>query len=107
MADTKFELGMIDGELAVADEVLTPDSSRFWPVDQWEPGSTPPSYDKEPLRRWLDLLDWDKRPPPPALPAEVVEATSERYRNAYERLTGRLLADWPGPNSSDDQRQQP
>ena len=100
VADTKFELGMIDGELVVADEVLTPDSSRFWPVDQWEPGSTPPSYDKEPLRRWLDLLDWDKQPPPPALPADVVEATSERYRNAYERLTGRSLADWPGPDGS-------
>ncbi|CAN5204432.1 phosphoribosylaminoimidazolesuccinocarboxamide synthase [soil metagenome] len=107
VADTKFELGIIDGDLVVADEVLTPDSSRFWPADQWEPGSTPPSYDKEPLRRWLDHLDWDKRPPPPSLPAEVVAATSDRYRNAYELLTGLSLADWPGSNGSDEQGEQP
>jgi phosphoribosylaminoimidazole-succinocarboxamide synthase len=96
VADTKFELGLVDGELVVADEVLTPDSSRFWPGEGWSPGSTPPSYDKEPLRRWLDGLDWDKSPPPPALPAEVVTATRARYRQAYERLTGRSLASWPG-----------
>jgi phosphoribosylaminoimidazole-succinocarboxamide synthase len=102
VADTKFELGMVDGELVVADEVLTPDSSRFWPAEAWEPGSTPSSYDKEPLRRWLDGLDWDKRPPPPALPGEVVAATSGRYREAYERLTGRSLADWPGSDADAD-----
>jgi phosphoribosylaminoimidazole-succinocarboxamide synthase len=96
VADTKFELGTVDGELVLADELLTPDSSRFWPADRWEPGSTPPSYDKEPLRRWLDGLDWDKRPPPPALPPDVVAATRQRYQEAYERLTGRSLADWPG-----------
>ncbi len=96
VADTKFELGLVDGELVVADELLTPDSSRFWPADRWEPGSTPASYDKEPLRRWLDGLDWDKRPPPPALPAEVVVATRQRYLEAYQRITGRSLADWPG-----------
>jgi phosphoribosylaminoimidazole-succinocarboxamide synthase len=96
VADTKFELGLVDGDLVVADELLTPDSSRFWPADRWQPGSTPPSYDKEPLRRWLDGLDWDKRPPPPALPPDVVAATRQRYLEAYERLTGRSLADWPG-----------
>ena len=101
VADTKFELGLVEGELVVADELLTPDSSRFWPADRWESGSTPASYDKEPLRRWLDSCDWDKQPPPPALPAEVVAATSERYRVAYERLTGRSLADWPGSDDTD------
>jgi len=96
VADTKFELGFVDGELVVCDEVLTPDSSRFWPADQWELGSTPPSFDKEPLRQYLHGLDWDKRPPPPPLPAEVVEATSRRYVDGYERITGRSLAEWPG-----------
>ena len=96
IADTKFELGLIDGELAVCDEILTPDSSRFWPADQWQPGSTPPSFDKQPLRDWLSERGWDKAPPPPALPAEVVAATRARYTEAYERLSGRRLADWPG-----------
>lgn len=96
VADTKFELGFIDGELVLADEVMTPDSSRFWPADEWKPGTTPPSFDKQPVRDYLDGLDWDKKPPPPPLPAEVVEATSRRYVEAYERLTGRRFADWPG-----------
>jgi phosphoribosylaminoimidazole-succinocarboxamide synthase len=96
IADTKFEFGLVDGELVLADEVLTPDSSRFWPADQWVPGSTPPSFDKQPVRDYLDGLDWDKTPPPPPLPTEVVSATAARYRDAYERLTGRSLADWPG-----------
>jgi phosphoribosylaminoimidazole-succinocarboxamide synthase len=96
IADTKFELGMVDGELVVADEVLTPDSSRFWPADQWEPGSTPPSFDKQPVRDYLDGLDWNKQPPPPPLPAEVVLATRDRYVEAYQRITGLDLADWPG-----------
>ena len=96
IADTKFELGVIDGELVLADEVLTPDSSRFWPVDEWHPGSTPPSFDKQPVRDHLDALDWDKQPPPPALPRAVVEATSRRYVRAYELITGRRLSDWPG-----------
>ncbi len=96
IADTKFELGLVDGELVLADEVLTPDSSRFWPADAWEPGATPPSFDKQPVRDYLDGLDWDKQPPPPPLPAEVVEATSSRYVEAYERITGRRFADWPG-----------
>jgi phosphoribosylaminoimidazole-succinocarboxamide synthase len=96
IADTKFELGLVDGELIVADEVLTPDSSRFWPADEWKSGTTPPSFDKQPVRDFLDGLDWDKRPPPPPLPAEVVAATSARYAEAYERVTGLRLADWPG-----------
>ena len=96
IADTKFELGMVDGELTVCDEVLTPDSSRFWPADQWTPGSTPPSFDKQPVRDHLDGLDWDKAPPPPSLPPEVVDATSARYIEGYERISGRRFADWPG-----------
>jgi phosphoribosylaminoimidazole-succinocarboxamide synthase len=96
IADTKFELGLVDGQLTLADEVLTPDSSRFWPADAWQPGSTPPSFDKQPLRDHLDSLDWDKTPPPPPLSAEVVAATRARYIEAYERITGRSFADWPG-----------
>jgi phosphoribosylaminoimidazole-succinocarboxamide synthase len=96
IADTKFELGLVDGELILADEVLTPDSSRFWPVEEWSPGKTPPSFDKQPLRDFLDGLDWDKSPPPPPLGDEVVAATRARYVEAYERITGRSFADWPG-----------
>ena len=96
VADTKFELGLVDGELILCDEVLTPDSSRFWPVDQWMPGSTPPSFDKQPVRDYLDGLDWDKQPPPPPLPADVIAATQARYTEGYERISGRSLADWPG-----------
>ena len=96
VADTKFELGFVNGRLVVADEVLTPDSSRFWPADGWQPGTTPPSFDKQPLRDWLTATGWDRRPPPPALPADVVSATRERYIEAYERLSGARLADWPG-----------
>ncbi|MHB1853525.1 MAG: phosphoribosylaminoimidazolesuccinocarboxamide synthase [Acidimicrobiales bacterium] len=96
IADTKFELGFIDGQLCICDEVLTPDSSRFWPADRYRPGSTPPSYDKQPVRDWLEASGWDKTPPPPALPADVVEATSTRYASAYEMITGRKLADWYG-----------
>ena len=96
IADTKFEMGIIDGELVLADEVLTPDSSRFWPVDGWVPGTTPPSFDKQPVRDYLETLDWDKTPPPPSLPDEVIAASSARYAEAYERISGRKLADWPG-----------
>jgi len=100
IADTKFELGVIDGELVVADEVLTPDSSRFWPADAWQPGSTPPSFDKQPVRDYLDGLDWDKQPPPPPLPPDVVDATSGRYIEGYERITGQRFADWPGADQA-------
>ena len=97
VADTKFELGFIDGELAICDEVLTPDSSRFWPEEAVVPGTNPPSYDKQPVRDWLEGTGWDKQPPPPALPASVVAATSERYVTAYQRISGLNLHDWYGP----------
>lgn len=100
IADTKFELGIVDGELIVADEVLTPDSSRFWPADAWHPGATPPSFDKQPVRDLLDSVDWNKQPPAPAVPVEVIDATSARYVEAYERITGRPFADWPGANEA-------
>jgi phosphoribosylaminoimidazole-succinocarboxamide synthase len=96
IADTKFELGLIDGELAICDEILTPDSSRFWPADQWQTGATPPSFDKQPLRDWLEATGWEKQPPPPPLPPDVVAATRQRYVEAYERLSGLNFADWPG-----------
>ena len=96
IADTKFELGLIDGELVLCDEVLTPDSSRFWPAESWTPGSTPPSFDKQPVRDYLDGLDWNKQPPAPPLPAGVVDTTSARYIEAYERITGRSFAEWRG-----------
>jgi phosphoribosylaminoimidazole-succinocarboxamide synthase len=96
IADTKFELGLIDGELVLCDEVMTPDSSRFWPADRWTPGTTPPAFDKQPLRDYLESLGWDKNPPPPPLPDDVVAATRDRYIEGYERITGRRFADWPG-----------
>jgi len=97
IADTKFELGWADGELTICDEVLTPDSSRFWPAAGWRPGGAPPSLDKQPVRDWLEGTGWDKAPPPPPLPPEVVSATSARYVEAYERLTGRPFTAWPQP----------
>ena len=87
IADTKFELGELDGRLVLIDEVLTPDSSRFWPVEQYQVGSSPPSFDKQYLRDYLSSLGWDKRPPPPALPEEVVEKTRLRYQEALQRIT--------------------
>ena len=95
IADTKFEMGFVDGELVIADEVLTPDSSRFWAKDEWKPGTTPPSFDKQPVRDVLDGLDWDKSPPPPELPNEVITASSKRYREGYEKISGKNLDDWP------------
>ena len=100
IADTKFELGWIDGELALCDEVLTPDSSRFWDAATYEPGSTPPSFDKQPVRDWLEATGWDKKPPPPTLTPEVVDSTRRRYVEAYERLTGRPFSEWPGVGTS-------
>jgi phosphoribosylaminoimidazole-succinocarboxamide synthase len=96
LADTKFELGYVDGVLSLCDEVCTPDSSRMWPADQVVPGTTPPAFDKQPLRDWLAAQPWDRRPPPPPLPPEVTTALSERYVAAYERVTGRSLDDWYG-----------
>ena len=96
VADTKFELGFVDDELVICDEVLTPDSSRFWPAAEWRPGAVPPSLDKQPVRDWLEASGWDKQPPPPHLPPDVVEATRKRYVSAYERLTERSFDDWYG-----------
>ena len=99
LADTKFELGFVDGVLSLCDEVVTPDSSRLWPADQVIPGHTPPAFDKQPLRDWLDAQGWDRTPPPPALPASVRDALSTRYVAAYERVTGLSLDDWYGATS--------
>ena len=88
VADTKFEFGFAEGELILIDEVLTPDSSRFWPADGYEAGRVQPSFDKQFVRDWLDASGWDHEPPPPELPAEVVERTSEKYREAYQLITG-------------------
>ncbi len=94
LADTKFEFGFCDGELILVDEVCTPDSSRFWPADAYEPGHAQPSFDKQYVRDWLDASGWDHEPPPPELPAEVVAATAARYREAYDRITGESFADF-------------
>jgi phosphoribosylaminoimidazole-succinocarboxamide synthase len=91
LCDTKFEWGFIDGQLSLVDEVLTPDSSRFWPADQYEPGGPQPSYDKQYVRDWLEASGWNKQPPPPELPDEVVRRTSEKYLEAHRLLTGRDL----------------
>jgi phosphoribosylaminoimidazole-succinocarboxamide synthase len=93
LADTKFEFGhTAKGELILIDEALTPDSSRFWPRDGYRPGISPPSFDKQFVRDWLEASGWDKNSPPPPLPAEVVERTRQKYVEAYERLTGRRFA---------------
>jgi phosphoribosylaminoimidazole-succinocarboxamide synthase len=88
VADTKLEFGFAEGELVLIDEVGTPDSSRFWPADAYAPGGAQPSFDKQFVRDWLDGVGWDREPPPPALRPDVVEGTAERYREAYERITG-------------------
>ena len=91
IADTKFEFGQVGGELLLIDEVLTPDSSRFWPADQYAPGRGQPSFDKQFVRDWLSATDWDKNSPPPALPDDVVAKTRQTYIEAYERLTDRVF----------------
>ena len=91
VADTKFEFGMLGGRIILIDEVLTPDSSRFWPADRYQVGTNPPSFDKQFLRDYLDMLDWKKRPPAPDLPIEIIRQTGRKYREAYERLTGETL----------------
>jgi phosphoribosylaminoimidazole-succinocarboxamide synthase len=91
VADTKFEFGLLDGRVILIDECLTPDSSRFWPADQYRLGISPPSYDKQFVRDYLETLTWDKTPPAPSLPDEVVRKTSAKYLEAYERLTGAPL----------------
>jgi len=92
VADTKFEFGMLDGKLLLIDEVLTPDSSRFWPADQYASGQNPSSFDKQFVRDYLETLDWDKTPPAPKLPGDVISKTSAKYVEAFERLTGEKLA---------------
>jgi phosphoribosylaminoimidazole-succinocarboxamide synthase len=93
LADTKFELGLTtDGELILIDEVMTPDSSRFWDAGTWEPGRSQASFDKQFVRDWLEQTGWDKTPPGPALPADIVDGTRTRYVEAYERLTGASFA---------------
>ena len=91
IADTKFEFGLLDGKLILIDEVLTPDSSRFWPADEYRTGCSPPSFDKQFVRDHLETLDWNKQPPGPMLPADIVSKTTAKYLEAYERLTGRRL----------------
>ena len=91
IADTKFEFGLYNGSLILIDEVLTPDSSRFWPADQYQPGKAQPSFDKQFVRDYLETLSWDKQPPAPALPQSVVARTTEKYLEAYEKLTGQKL----------------
>jgi phosphoribosylaminoimidazole-succinocarboxamide synthase len=86
IADTKFEFGLVGNELVLVDEVLTPDSSRFWAADTYRPGQAQPSFDKQYVREWLTASSWDKHSPPPALPREVIEQTAAKYREAYERL---------------------
>jgi len=95
LADTKFEFGMVDGEIILIDEVLTPDSSRYWPADAWAPGAVMPSFDKQPVRDWLEEQDgWDKTPPAPRMPQVVTQETSDRYIEAYELLTGTTFTDY-------------
>ncbi len=92
LADTKFEFGLLDGQLILIDEVLTPDSSRFWPVEGYKVGENPPSYDKQFVRDWLEGTGWGKTPPPPTLPQDIIDKTAAKYREAYERLTGKNWA---------------
>jgi phosphoribosylaminoimidazole-succinocarboxamide synthase len=96
LADTKFEFGTADGQLLLIDEILTPDSSRFWPADEYEPGTPPPSFDKQYVRQYLLDQGWEGTPPPPSLPDKVVEGTRSRYIEAYEQLTDQSFDDWYG-----------
>ena len=95
IADTKFEFGRVGGQIVLADEVLTPDSSRFWPADQYTPGRAQPSYDKQFVRDYLESIKWNKQPPAPELPEDIAAKTSDKYKDAYRELTGREL---PGSN---------
>jgi phosphoribosylaminoimidazole-succinocarboxamide synthase len=94
IADTKFEFGIIDGEIVLCDEALTPDSSRFWPLDAWKPGGGVPSFDKQYVRDWLDASGWDHNPPGPELPDDVVHETRAKYIEAYERIAGKSFSEW-------------
>ena len=94
LADTKFEFGLVDGELTICDEMCTPDSSRYWPVDDWEPGRTPPSFDKQFVRDYVESVGWDKTDPGPEIPDDVVAGTTKRYIQAYEQITGSSFDDY-------------
>jgi phosphoribosylaminoimidazole-succinocarboxamide synthase len=94
LADTKYEFGLARGELIVGDELFTPDSSRYWPADEWEPGTNPPSFDKQFVRDHAETVSWDKKYPGPELPDDVVAGTTARYREAYERITGKSFDDY-------------
>ena len=94
LADTKFEFGLRDGQIVLADEVLTPDSSRYWPADTWQPGTNPPSFDKQFVRDYATSTGWDRTPPAPELPADVVAQTRSRYLEAFRRITGQTFDDW-------------
>jgi phosphoribosylaminoimidazole-succinocarboxamide synthase len=102
IADTKFEFGVRDNALLLVDEVLTPDSSRFWPAEQYAPGRNPPSFDKQFVRDYLLSLPWDRQPPPPPIPAEIIAQTQARYREAWHKLTGRPLLDAEGESSMEN-----
>ncbi len=98
LADTKFEFGELDGELLLIDECMTPDSSRYWPAESWQPGSAPASFDKQYVRDHMEATGWDKTPPAPPMPAGVVENTRAKYIEAYEMITGLGFDDWYGPD---------
>ena len=98
LADTKFEFGELDGEIMVIDEMMTPDSSRYWPLDAYKVGTAPPSFDKQYVRDYMDSTGWNHEAPAPRMPADVIDATRGLYREAYERLTGASLDDWYGPD---------
>jgi phosphoribosylaminoimidazole-succinocarboxamide synthase len=100
LADTKFEFGELDGEIIVIDEMMTPDSSRYWPADQYEPGGSPPSFDKQYVRDFMNATGWNHEPPAPSMSREAIENTQARYREAYETLTGESLDDWYGPEDN-------
>lgn len=97
LADTKFEFGELDGEILLIDEVMTPDSSRYWPAADYAPGGSPPSFDKQFVRDYMDSVGWDRQSPPPHLPTEVIENTRSRYVEAYETITGLSFDEWFGP----------
>ena len=98
LADTKFEFGELDGEILVIDEMMTPDSSRYWPLDAYKVGTSPPSFDKQFVRDFMDSTGWNHEAPAPRMPAEVIDSTRALYREAYELLTGASLDDWYGPD---------
>jgi phosphoribosylaminoimidazole-succinocarboxamide synthase len=100
LADTKFEFGELDGEIIVIDEMMTPDSSRYWPADQYAPGGSPPSFDKQYVRDFMNATGWNHEPPAPSMSREAIENTQARYREAYETLTGESLDDWYGPEDN-------